>query len=239
MAAGPNINLSSNPDFVVGGSFGAIIDASQVAAQVTGDLTVAGNLAVNGSFNPQSISTAGNLVFTGTTVNSNHIMGDMSNSDWNKRVTIMNSIADTSTNLEITPNGTAVSAGINLENASTIGNNAYLNMTVNTTRGLIGTFTRGTGIALPLFFATGTGAGVVALFIDANQNVSVGKGPGTVGFYGSYGVAKQVTPAATVAPTLTGLVYADDSAAIQTALNNLTTEVNALRTIIANLNLSA
>jgi hypothetical protein len=46
----PNIETSSNPDVLTGGSAGAVIKGNEVPAQVTGDLTISGNLTVSGSY---------------------------------------------------------------------------------------------------------------------------------------------------------------------------------------------
>lgn len=56
---GPNIEVTSIPQTVTGGSFGSVIDATQTPAQVTGDLNVQGALTVNGS--PISGGTPGGL----------------------------------------------------------------------------------------------------------------------------------------------------------------------------------
>lgn len=228
----PNIQLSNNPAVLDGGQFGAVIDASQgVAALVTGDLTVQGTIISTGQIN------AGNLILA----NASLIIGDFTNVA--NRPMFQTNVINGATFLQVIPNGTAVRSGITFENVSGDDSNAnYLFTGINAagTASLIGSFGRGSAVGMPMYLTAGPLAtATIGLALAINGNVSLGASGKTVGFYGNYGVTRATTPAATVAPTLGGVTYATDSAAIQTALNDLTTEVNALRTIIANLNLSA
>ena len=125
-----------------------------------------------GTLVPLIIGNNGGAALTIDTTNT-RLQADWSNATQNNRVCLQTTATNGSTNVEIIPNGTGPQAGINVENNSTIGNNAYGFLSVTNTRVAVGASTRGSGTALPLYLFGGTGA-TTSLGIDINGNVFAG-----------------------------------------------------------------
>ena len=137
------------------------------------------------------------LVLTGS-----RIQADWSNGTQNNRTCLQSSTANGGTSVEIIPNGTSVVAGINIENNSTVGNNAYGVITINDTRVFIGAATRGSGTPLPMSLGAGNGS-IAAIQIASNgTDVIVAPTGGKVGFYGSTGAVQGSAAAMVDLPTL-------------------------------------
>lgn len=107
--AGPNINISSNPDYVAGGGFGAVIQSTNTsgipAAIVDGNLTVLGSIS-------STTDLSGGITFA----NGALIAGDYStlaNRQYFQSNTGIQTI------LEISPPTGSVVAGINMESSPT------------------------------------------------------------------------------------------------------------------------
>ena len=176
MATSPNIMISNNPAVLDGGEFGTIIegngitiDGGPVGVALTGPVTIDGGAVFAGG-TVGNTTIAGNLVISGA---SRLLQADWSNATLNNRVKLQTSTVDGSTSVEVVPNGTSTTAGYVCENNSTIGNNAAGIFNISNSRVAILCTVRGTGTALPLYFAAGTGANV-SLGIDINGNVTAG-----------------------------------------------------------------
>jgi len=168
--------ISNNPAVLDGGEFGTIIegngitiDGGPVGVALTGPVTIDGGAVFAGG-TVGNTTIAGNLVISGA---SRLLQGDWSNATQNNRVKLQTSTTNGSTNIEVVPNGTSAAAGVLVENNSTIGNNSYGILVIGSTRVALACGVRGTGTAIPLYLAAGTGVNV-SLGIDINGNVTAG-----------------------------------------------------------------
>jgi hypothetical protein len=122
-----------------------------------------------GTVSATSISDSGNLTFTGT---GNRITGDFSNATIANRVGFQSSTVNGNTDVQVLPNGTAVTSGIRLNNNSDLTNAGYVRLSLNTTEAsLAADRNSGSGTYLPLVFNTG---GSERLRLDTSGNVGIG-----------------------------------------------------------------
>jgi len=129
--------------------------------------TVGATTPASGSFT--SLTNSGNLTFTGT---GNRITGDFSNATIANRVGFQSSTVNGNTDVQVLPNGTAVTSGIRLNNNSDLTNAGYVRLSLNTTEAsLAADRNSGSGTYLPLVFNTG---GSERLRIDTSGNVGIG-----------------------------------------------------------------
>lgn len=114
--------------------------------------TGAGTTAVtiDGSQNV-NISTS-NLNFSGT---AQRITGDFSNATVANRVMFQTSTTNGTTAVSVIPNGTSTTTAVNVEAASTVGNNSFGQFLCNGSEVGINALIRGTGTYLPITFYTG------------------------------------------------------------------------------------
>jgi hypothetical protein len=116
-----------------------------------------------------SLTTSGNLTFTGT---GNRITGDFSNATVANRVAFQTSTANSSTVVEVLPNGTSNTTAVNLESSSSDpANSSYGQVSISSTVVAFSSAIRGTGTYLPMLFFTG---GSERLRIDTSGNVGIG-----------------------------------------------------------------
>ena len=141
----------------------SVTTANGVSGSVATSTTTPAITLTLGAITPSSVSPTGNI----TMATSSKILGDFSNATQANRTAFQSSVTNGGTSVEFIPNGTSPQANINVENNSTIGNNAYGFLNANLTRVAVGAATRGTGTALPLYLFGGTGA-VSPLGIQAN-----------------------------------------------------------------------
>ena len=115
-----------------------------------------------------------NLTFTGT---GNRITGDMSNATVANRVAFQTSTANSSTTIEVIPNGTGSACALNLESDSAQANGTFMGIGAGingNTESRITSGIRGTGTYLPITFYTGGGE---RARIDTSGNVGIGTAP--------------------------------------------------------------
>ena len=115
-----------------------------------------------------SVSTSGNLTFTGT---SNRILGDFSNATIASRAAFQSSTTNGNTGVFFIPNGTAVNANIQVVNNSTPTNASITQVVVNATESSLRASITGTGTYLPLTMYTNASE---RLRIDTSGNVGIG-----------------------------------------------------------------
>lgn len=158
------------------------ITGAQGVSSSGGPITTNGSITVGlGDITPNSVAavtTVSGTDFTATgdlnlTGSAKRIFGNFSNATQNNRPLFQTNSTNGATNIHAIPNGTNTSASFLVENKSTIGNNAYALITVNSTRAIVGTAIRGTGTAIPLYLTGGTGVDT-SLGIDINGNVMIG-----------------------------------------------------------------
>jgi len=125
----------------------SVVTANGISGSVATSTTTPAITLTLGDITPSSVSTAGNLTFTGT---SNLISGDFSNATAANRVYVQTSTTNGATNVGFKPNGTGVTTAISLENNSTIANNALLATRINSTKAQVLSMIRGSGTTLPL-----------------------------------------------------------------------------------------
>ena len=110
----------------------------------------------------------GNLVLSGAT---RLIQADFSNATASNRTYFQTSTVNGVSAVGVRPNGTATTAAFNIENNSTIGNNAVLSLVTTNTQTYIQSTARGAGTLLPLSLRVGS---TDRLICDVNGNVQVG-----------------------------------------------------------------
>jgi hypothetical protein len=115
-----------------------------------------------------SLSTSGNLTFTGT---GNRITGDFANATIANRVSFQNSTANAATVINALPNGTATVSGFVAYNNSDPTNAALIRIVNTGTEGAVQSGINGTGTYLPLTLHTG---GSERARIDTSGNVGIG-----------------------------------------------------------------
>ena len=195
-------------------------------------LAVAGTLSVTGTSSFTSLSDSGNLTFTGT---GNRITGDFSNATLSSRVMFQTSTANTATVISAIPNGTSLSAQLQLFNNADPTNAGRIQLNVNSTEAQIFSSISGTGTYLPMTFYTG---GAERMRIDTSGNVLVTNAAGLGYGTGSGGTVTQAT-SRTTGVTLskpTGAITMFSAAGSTTAATFTVTNtlVSATDTIILN-----
>lgn len=128
--------------------------------------TVGASTPAAGTFT--SLSDSGNLTFTGT---GNRIRGDFSNGTVANRVAFQTSTTNADTFPSFLPNGTSVSAGINIFNNSDPTNAGIAQFRVGSTEVRLASAITGTGTYQPMTFYTG---GSERMRIDTSGNVGIG-----------------------------------------------------------------
>ena len=172
-----SLDVTTALGYTPGSGSGTVTSVNATGSQgvsVSGvPFTTSGTIAIGlGAITPSSVAPTGNL----TMALSSKILGDFSNATQALRPAFQTSVTNGATYLEVIPNGTSVTAGINAENNSTIGNNAYVGFSINSIRGGLFMGVRGTGTALPLYFAAGAGTSVALGLTASGSNVFAGAG---------------------------------------------------------------
>ena len=136
--------------------------------------TVGATTPAAGTFT--SLTDSGNLTFTGT---GNRITGDFSNATLSSRVAFQTSTANSATVISAIPNGTSLSAQLQLFNNADPTNAGRLQLNVNSTEAQIFSSISGTGTYLPMTFYT---VGSERMRLDTSGNVGIGtSSPSTYG----------------------------------------------------------
>jgi hypothetical protein len=137
----------------------AWLPAFSLWTQGVGEISYAGNVAIGG-----------NLDFSGT---DRRITGNMSDATFSNRLALQSNVTNGQTLPFLLPNGTATGSGWILANTSDADNAGYLALICNNSIATIQAARTGTGTAVPLTFATGSGA-TEAMRIDTSQRVIIG-----------------------------------------------------------------
>jgi hypothetical protein len=196
----------SNSIWTAAGAFTTLSASSTVSGTgfsnyLASPPAIGGSSPAAGAFttlSSSSTTTVGtNLVFSGT---GNRITGDFSNATAANRVAFQTSTANTTTTLEVIPNGTGVASQFLLETDQGLVNTSFLGLLCSTAvaESRITSGNRGTGTLFPLTFFTGgservriSTSGVVtigsaisldpttanALVVNSSGNVGIGTSP--------------------------------------------------------------
>ena len=156
----------------------SVVTANGVSGSVATSTTTPAITLTLGAITPTSVASTG--IVSGTDITAS---GDLTLSGSAKKIkalwsgTAANRVAFQSTTvndqtaLMVIPNGTSASSSINLENNSTVGNNASLSAYITNTESNILSYARGSGTLLPLHIGvTNAANGIV---IDTSNNVSI------------------------------------------------------------------
>lgn len=159
------------------------------------------------SLNQNDFTLPTNLTFAGTGA---RIRGDFSNATVADRVLFQSSAVNGSTGLGTVPNGTSVSSAHIAYNAADPTNSAYGALAIDGATVTLAAGVLGTGVALPLAFATG---GAERMRIDTAGRVGVGVIPSAWGAsfqpldIGAHGIYGNTTP--TGGLNITNNIYND------------------------------
>ena len=187
----------------------AVSAGSYTSANITVDAKGRVTSAASGASNaitPTSISTSGNLTFTGT---GNRILADWGNATATNRPTIQSNVSSSQTFLQLIPPTASTMSGVLLNASPTFAGTNTLQLIIN---GSTATLDAGTGTQLHL---TQNGSNLIGF--DTSGYVTVAPSAGRLGFFG---VTPVVKAAAISAPTdLASCIVAIN--AIRVALTNL------------------
>lgn len=150
-----------------------------------------GNVVETGT-NPSTISTPGNVAFTGT---GNRITGDFSNATVANRVMFQTSTANGNTEVSLIPNGTSITSRLSLYPDSSPLNSSRLALRVNITDAAVMSDIIGTGTYLPMAFYTN---GAKQAEIPVAGGLHVTQATGLLGYgTGAGGTVTQATSKST------------------------------------------
>jgi hypothetical protein len=177
-----SLDVTTALGYTPGSGTGTVTDVSVTTANgvsgsvATSTTTPAITLSL-GAITPSSVSPTGNL----TIATSSKILGDFSNATSANRTAVQSSTVNGTTIVEFMPNGSSNTAALILENNSTILNNAFAEIAINSTQAVVASLVRGTGTLLPLKIGVqaATSLTAPAITIDTSNNVQFGGAAGS------------------------------------------------------------
>lgn len=145
----------------------SVVTANGVSGTVATPTTTPAITLTLGDITPSSVSTAGNITFTGA---GNGLRGDFSNATIANRNYFQTTTTNGATNINAAPNGTSTNSSVSVDNSSALTNDYRASLFISNTEAGIAGAVRGTGTALPFNIYNNA---VNAISIDTAGQVTV------------------------------------------------------------------
>ena len=174
-AADITIDAQGRITAAANGSVGSVtsidITGADGVTSVGGPITSSGAITVGlGNITPTSVSTAGNLTFTGS---AQRLLAEFGTSPVSNRFLFQNVNSNSDSFVGVIPSGTATNSGWSTANNSDVNNASVATLIVTAASASLVSGITGAGSYLPLYLRAGP-SGISRIYLDISGNVALG-----------------------------------------------------------------